>query len=130
MPPGGRRQGTQGTAYRQRTDLASDRQPVRTVASKEYGKRTRQEQAQSVMPLPDVTGIPKPGSVPSLTAPTSRPDEPVTAGLPIGAGPGPSRLSVPAAAGSQALFDLRAVAAQYPEYEGLFRLIAWAEANQ
>lgn len=127
--PGGYRQGTPGKQYSQRTDLARDRQPTRVTKGKEYGKRQAAEQSQAAMPLPDMSRIPKPGSVPSLTAPTERPNEPVTAGIPIGAGPGPSSLSVPAAAGSQALFDLRALAAQYPDYEGLYRIIAWAEEN-
>lgn len=126
---GGYRQGTQGKAYPQRTDLGRDRQPSRVPKGKEYGKRQKAEQSQAAMPLPDASRIPPPGSVPSLTAPTSRPGEPVTAGIPIGPGPGGSR-AVPAAAGSQALFDLRALAAQYPDYENLFRIIALAEENQ
>jgi hypothetical protein len=31
-----------------------------------------------------------PEDIPSLSDPTARPDEPITAGLPIGAGPGPT----------------------------------------
>jgi hypothetical protein len=33
--------------------------------------------------------MPSPDDTPMLTDPTQRPDEPITAGLPIGAGPGP-----------------------------------------
>lgn len=132
MPPGGYRQGTPGKAYEQRTDLAADRQPTRVTKGKTYGKRQAAEQSQATMPLPDTSNIPKPGSVPSLTAPTDRPNEPVTAGLPMGAGPGPGPGPgvPPAASGSQALFDLRALAAAHPDYDNLYRIIAWAEANQ
>jgi hypothetical protein len=124
---GGYRQGTPGKAYTNRSDLAADRQPVRVARGKDYGERQAAEQSQTAMPLPDVSNIPAPGSVPSLTAPTTRPGEPVTAGIPIGPGPGPGVMSVPASAGSQALFDLRAIAAQYPQYEGFYRIIALAE---
>lgn len=131
MPgPGGYRQGTQGKAYTNRTDLARDRQPTRVTRGKQYGERAKAEQSQAAMPLPDVTNIPAPGSVPSLTAPTTRPAEPVTAGLPIGAGPGPNVASVPASAGSQALFDLRALAERFRDYDGLYKVIAFAEQNQ
>jgi hypothetical protein len=34
---------------------------------------------------------PAPEDSPNLSDPTSMPDEPITAGLPIGAGPGPDR---------------------------------------
>lgn len=39
----------------------------------------------------------------ALAAPTGRPDEPVTAGLPIGAGPGPGRVGVMVPEDDQAL---------------------------
>jgi hypothetical protein len=35
--------------------------------------------------------MPRPDDTPSLSDPTAYPDEPITAGLPIGAGPGPER---------------------------------------
>jgi len=34
--------------------------------------------------------MPSPDDTPMLSDPTQRPDEPITAGLPIGAGPGPT----------------------------------------
>jgi hypothetical protein len=93
------------------------------------GDRARRERAQSVIPLPATGRPPPPGSIPSLTAPTERPGEPVTAGLPVGPGPGPEALGAPAPQ-SDALFDLRALARQYPEYGGLLRIIALAEQDQ
>jgi hypothetical protein len=131
MPPGGARTGAPQTAYPGRPDLTAATQPVRSAKSVVQGDRKRREQAQAVMPLP-ATGRPPPppGSIPSLTAPTERPNEPVTAGLPVGPGPGPEALGAPAAPTSDALFDLRALARRYPEYGGLMRAIALAEQDQ
>lgn len=52
---------------------------------------------------------PDPGSLGSLLDPTARPDEPITAGLPTGAGPGPEVLTTPPA---QSL-DMTTVLAAY-----------------
>jgi hypothetical protein len=99
---GGERQGTPGTSYANRTDL---NMPISTVPNQEYGMATAQRQAQQVVPMnasPSVAPqaaamaarptVPAPGSLPYI-APTQRPNEPVTAGLPFGPGPeamGPS----------------------------------------
>lgn len=86
-------------------------QPAQAVASQAYGEKTEQLDAQRQMPLPqndpgqpaapqDGPGPPdvlalaagfQPGVVP-LSAGSGRPGEPVTAGLPVGAGPGPEVL--------------------------------------
>ena len=87
--------------------------------SQAYGQRGDQIQAQQAMPLPQTDSLPPaqapaapsptdpdlmamaqqfdPGITP-LSAPTQRPDEPVTAGLSLGAGPGPDIFSSPARA--------------------------------
>lgn len=130
MPPGGARTGAPQTAYSQRRDLNAGTQPIRSAKSKVQGDRTRRETAQSIMPLPATGRPPPPGSIPSLTAPSERPNEPITAGLPVGPGVGPEALGAPAAPTSDALFDLRALARQYPEYGGLMRAIALAEQDQ
>ena len=96
---GGSRQGTPGTAYANRTDLNS---PISTVPNQEYGKATEQRQAQQAVPMgespvstapapspmPASRPLPKPGELPHLDQ-TNRPEEPVTTGLPFGAGAGP-----------------------------------------
>lgn len=104
MPRGGRRKGRSGTAYQNRSDLNAA-QPVKVTTNQEYGQRAAQEAAQQAMPLPQVSRVgaapvlpaqaqgPLPGSVTGLDAPTSRPAEPLTAGLPMGPGPGPEVLS-------------------------------------
>jgi hypothetical protein len=84
MPRGGRRSGTQGKAYTNRSDLT---QAPRAATGQEYGKAGAQIQAQKAAPLPQIA---PPPLVP-INAETTMPGEPVTAGLPIGSGPGPSQ---------------------------------------
>jgi hypothetical protein len=98
---GGERQGTPGTSYANRTDL---NMPISTVPNQEYGMATAQRQAQQAIPMaaspssaPQVAPqaarppAPAPGSLPHI-APTQRPDEPVTTGLPFGPGAGPEAM--------------------------------------
>lgn len=120
---GGARQGSAGTAYTNRTDLAADRapdQPAQAKAGQTYGERGRQEQAMQALPLPDLAATV--AALPALDAPTARPDEPLTAGLPFGPGPGP--ISRRPESGAAAL--LRAMVAADPDPE-LFELLAEAE---
>lgn len=106
-PRGGPRQGVQGHSYDNRSDLRGNArsQPVQSAPGQGYGARAAQERAQQAVPLPSQPGppAPQPGAggpfqpsisadqVPNLTDPTRRPDEPVTAGLPFGPGPGPTQ---------------------------------------
>lgn len=124
MARGGERLGTQGTSYSNRTDLVA--QPVRTGTGQTYGDAKAQADAQRAMPLAGGPA-PIPGAPPevehpaigSLYAPTARPDEPVTAGIDSGPGPGP--------AFGGALNDrdvLAALARKYPGLVGLDRMIA------
>lgn len=128
MARGGRRVGTPGTAYPNRTDL---HQPVKAAPGGEYGSVTQLRNAQKVIPLPDANppmpppaaaGTPAPpggggGVAPgdiNFTAPTNRPNEPVTAGLPIGPGPGPEALGMGPAATDPSIV-LRAMYRNVPE---------------
>lgn len=89
---GGRRRGAPGVAYPQRSDLQQGprAQPIRVASGQPYGQRKAQEDAQRAIPLPDFTPA---GAHGSPYRPTDRPDEPVTAGLPMGPGPGPEILT-------------------------------------
>ncbi len=132
MPPGGERTGQPQTAYTQRSDLNAGTQPVRSAKSVVQGDRKRREDAQTVMPLPATQGPPAaipPGSLASLTAASERPGEAVTHGLPVGSGAGPEALMATAGSNNTSLWELRAVAARYPQYEDLQRLIVAAEAE-
>ena len=83
--------------------------PTTTVPNQEYGEAAQQAAAQNAIPMAagqrnpspqapaapqsaaPTTPLPSPGSV-DLFAPTQRPEEPVTHGLPVGEGAGPEVL--------------------------------------
>lgn len=93
--------------------------PVRTAPGQQYGMAGEQRAAQQALPMgpppAPAMGAPGPGgpagatpagpppvgrpvppvTVVPLTDPTARPGEPVTAGVPVGAGPGPEALGLP-----------------------------------
>lgn len=79
MPRGGKRQGTPGKAYSNRTDLGMDYSPGDAAAG---GMQAPTQQRQFIPPAIGAD------QVPNLSDPTMRPDEPVTAGVNVGAGPG------------------------------------------
>jgi hypothetical protein len=73
-----------------------------------------------------------PGQHGPLTAPTGQPNQPLTAGLPTGPGPGPEALGFPgdATAGDDEVEGfLRAVASQYPNSD-IERLLAQASMKR
>lgn len=106
MARGGARAGAPGTSYANRTDLNTAKAlPPQAAKGQSYGMAGAQLAAQKVTPVappptasPATVGgpgvgsppAPAPGTLPPLAGPTARPGEPVTSGLPIGAGPGPS----------------------------------------
>ncbi len=112
---GGPRQGVQGKAYANRSDLnAKPRLPAtgRPVSS----------------PAGLPSGAPAPEPVP-LGAPTARPGEPVTAGLPVGPGPGPEVLGDVALGGrDDTLAFLRALWIE-TEHPGIAALIEEMESG-
>lgn len=99
---GGPRAGQRGRAYPNRSDLNA--QPVRTVPGQTYGEAGQQAAAQAQIPLPatqPITGQPVGPGAPApleqavpLLAPSDRPDEPLTAGAPVGPGPGPEAVGL------------------------------------
>lgn len=101
-------------------------QPVRATKGQEYGKRQQQENAQRALPL-SRAALP-PGSLTPLAAPTDRPTEPITTGLPSGPGAGPEALMA-AGPADDALWELRALLSQNPQYKDLARIVAQAEAE-
>lgn len=103
MPRGGKRTGRPGHANPQRTDL-NTALPATAVPARQYGDRTAQLAAQRAIPMaapPTAPGpalaapaptAPPPGSFGDILRPTEHPDEPVTAGAPLGPGPGPEAI--------------------------------------
>lgn len=114
-------------------------QAPRVSTGQSYGAAGQQLAAQEIIPLPAAAPPPRPQPVTSRTSaapaafmrPSERPDEPVTAGLPIGPGPGPEVLRRgPQVAMPDDPVDrqLRALYSRYP-YEGLRDLIEDLDAS-
>jgi hypothetical protein len=101
------------------TPLAGQRIPAREAPGQTYGERQQQQQDQRTIPMatpPNAAPTPAPGAalsapapaprpptpgpgeLPWTDAPTNRPDEPVTQGLPFGPGAGPEVMKGPTAA--------------------------------
>jgi hypothetical protein len=79
------------TPYSNRSDLQNVAAKVATGQT--YGMAKQQMDAQRAVPMgkspvdAPVRRGPAPGSLPALTRPTERPNEPITAGADVGAGP-------------------------------------------
>ena len=83
MPRGGKRQGIPGKGYANRTDLQSNYEPGNAASG---GIRPQSQDRPVPGPLIGADQIP------NLSDPTMRPNEPVTAGIAAGPGPGPEAL--------------------------------------
>lgn len=134
MPRGGRRQGTPGTAYSNRSDL--QRPKLMALPGQGYGVQKAQVDAQRAVPMArpasdsvraSTSGVPAsgslggtgapglmPGQVTPLDAPTQRPGEPITAGMDIGAGPGREALGPYGGGGEDVASQLRAIYTRFP----------------
>lgn len=140
MAKGGARQGQPRKAYQNRTDLNQPKAqlPVQTATGQQYGQATQQAQSQAVVPMrpqPAIahpaTGQPMPvdenftpaGQVVPLNAPSLNPDQPVTAGIATGAGPGPEALHNPNMFGDQLETKVRAIFSKYPDNEDVRLLL-------
>lgn len=107
-------------AYANRTDLQNPAQKIarQVVPGQTYGEGAAQMRAQQAVPMGrspmDVAQQqrPVPGTLGSLTRPTERLTEPITAGAPFGAGPGPvaAGMPQPMSPTASALEEVRAIA--------------------
>ena len=105
-------------AHSRRTDGGPGaKQAISTMPGQDYGQASADRSAQQAVRMGGATPLPSPAQVPAgqpdqgqmptspqyeggdFGGPTTRPDEPVTAGAPVGAGPGPEVLN--AAPGAQ-----------------------------
>lgn len=126
MPTGGPRTAKPGATYGNRSDLTAS-------ADATYGDNVNQQAIRSSTPNRAPVrggggGPPPPGSLIPLSAPSTRPNEPVTAGLPVGPGDGPEALAPMPPMGDDSLYELRALAARFPSKD-LDRIIAMAESE-
>lgn len=97
-------EGAPTAQYSNRIDLArADRQPVRAPTGMGYGEHQALVESQQAAPLPQAPGIDQvmaaakgmPFPDVTLGSPTQNPREALTAGLAVGAGPGPEILTRP-----------------------------------
>jgi hypothetical protein len=88
-----------------RTDKNVSKQPTRYIGGGSYGEGQEilaQQQAAPMAAKPQTSANLTPSAVRGmmekvvpLMAPTQRPDEPITAGMPFGMGPGPEAMELP-----------------------------------
>lgn len=77
----------------QRTDgRPGDRQAMRDLPNAKYGEQAANREIQGGAPM--AQGADPRAAIVPLGAPTQRPDEPVTAGNPLGEGPGPEAMGI------------------------------------
>ncbi len=88
------------------SDVSYDQSPAMMAArGQTYGKRQQQMEAQRAVPMGRAPAevqaaqaarqAPRPAAPGSFVAPTQRPNEPITAGAPFGAGVGPAGAGIP-----------------------------------
>lgn len=90
MPRGGKRQGSPGKTYSNRTDMMTNYDNAGSSAAAGGMAPVSRE-----MKPPAVTPSRTPEDSPMLTAPSQYPDEPLTAGLDYGPGANSSALDMP-----------------------------------
>lgn len=119
------------------SDVNYDQSPAMMAArGQTYGKRKQQEDAQRAVPMGrspvEARQVvrPQPAAPGSFTAPSSRPDEPITAGAPFGPGPSPMELGMPTEAQVEddALREMREIYRRFPSQD-LFDVIQFFEES-
>jgi hypothetical protein len=115
MPRGGKRQGTPGKGYSNRTDLGTNYSPGSAASG---GMQPQPQQRQFIPPAVGAD------QVPSLSDPTMRLNEPVTAGLRVGAGAGSEALGpLPPGGSNPVRAAVQSLIAISPNNPDLIRLL-------
>jgi len=106
-----------------RTDLQNPAKKVarRVATGQTYGKAAEQMAAQRAVPMgaspvevPPARPRVNPGTLGSLTRPSDRPAEPITAGANFGPGPNAAAAGMPVPRINSALAELRAIYQMFP----------------
>ena len=115
--------------------MAEAKLPVTTATNQQYGMALAQQKSQQAVPMgqspASVPQQPKPtvrpGSLTPLTAPTNRPDEPITAGANFGPGTNAMGAGIPMmpSEGMMALQELRQISQMFPTEDLLDLLDAY-----
>jgi len=98
--------------------------PISTATNQQYGMRLAQQKSQQAVPMGEspvsapqqTTPTVRPGSLTPLTAPTARPNEPITAGANFGPGPTAMGAGIPMMPSQEAMAidELRQIAQIFP----------------
>ena len=109
--------------------------PISTASNQQYGMRLAQQKSQQAVPMgqspvsaPQQTKpTVRPGSLTPLTAPTARPNEPITAGANFGPGPTALGAGIPMmpSENMMALQELRQISQMFPTEDLLDLLDAY-----
>ncbi len=99
----------------------TNRVAIQAATGQTYGKATEQMNAQRAVPMgappteAQPVQRPVPGTLGSLTRPTERPAEPITAGANFGAGPNAiaAGIPIPQSPDARAIDEIRAIAQLY-----------------
>lgn len=99
----------------------TNRVAIQAATGQTYGKATEQMNAQRAVPMgappteAQPVQRPVPGTLGSLTRPTERPMEPITAGANFGAGPNAiaAGIPIPQSPDARAIDEIRAIAQLY-----------------
>lgn len=99
----------------------TNRVAIQAATGQTYGKATEQMNAQRAVPMgtppteAQPVQRPVPGTLGSLTRPTERPSEPITAGANFGAGPSAigAGIPIPQSPTARAVDEIRAIAQLY-----------------
>jgi len=104
--------------------MAETKLPVTTATNQQYGMALAQQKSQQAVPMGQspvsapqpTTAMIRPGSLTPLTAPTKRPNEPITAGANFGPGPTALGAGIPMmpSQGAMALDELRQITQIFP----------------
>ena len=115
--------------------MAETKLPVTTATNQQYGMRLAQQKSQQAVPMgqspvsaPQQTKpTVRPGSLTPLTAPTARPNEPITAGANFGSGPNAMGAGIPMmpSENMMALQELRQISQMFPTEDLLDLLDAY-----
>ena len=107
--------------------MAEAKLPVTTATNQQYGMALAQQKSQQAVPMgqspvsapQQTTPMVRPGSLTPLTAPTARPNEPITAGADFGPGPTAMGAGIPneMSANDDALRELKAIYSSYPSQD-------------
>lgn len=107
-----------GTAF----DKNATRQPIREMPSQAYGEGVQMQALQGSAPMNATPSMPTAMRPTPLSAPTERPQEPITAGAPFGPGAGREVMPIPPMPIDETANLVRALYAIYPDQD-LARLI-------